>query len=306
MGPTAVGKTELAVDLASRLPVDIISVDAAQVYRGMDIGTSKPDPAVLKKVPHRLLDICDPWERYSAGRFRTDAINEIGEILRNDRIPLLVGGTMFYFKSLAEGLSDLPSASKQIEDELDQTADEKGWSHLYEELLRIDPEAAQSISSNDVQRIQRLLLIYRLRGVRPSEIMRSNHPIPLPFDVIRIALINSDRRNLKLTIEDRFRKMVERGFLQEAEQLYRSPQFDRSLPAMRCVGYRQVWDYLDGQLKLNDLIAKAVVATAGLAKRQMTWIRNTADTYHVASDLVNSSDLIFQIIDKSQSNSMTH
>ena len=306
MGPTAVGKTALAVDLATRLPADIISVDAAQVYRGMDIGTSKPDSAVLKSVPHRLLDICEPWERYSAGRFRTDAINEIGQILQNDRIPLLVGGTMFYFKSLAEGLSDLPGASKQIENELDQMADEKGWSYLYEELQRIDPESAQSISSNDAQRIQRLLLIFRLSGVRPSEIMRSNHPTPLPFDVIKIALINSDRRNLKVTIEDRFRKMLEQGLLQEAEQLYRSPKFDRTLPAMRCVGYRQVWDYLDGQSKLNDLIAKAVVATTGLAKRQMTWIRNTADTYLVASDLVNSSDLVYQVIQKSQSNSMTH
>ena len=298
MGPTAVGKTALAVELASRLPVEVISVDAAQVYRGMDIGTSKPTAEILDQVPHRLIDICSPWERYSAGRFRTDALTEINDILQSGRVPLLVGGTMFYFKALADGLSELPPASIQIADELERVAIQKGWPHLHKELAMIDPDAAEGISPNDAQRIQRLLQIYRIRGVRPSEIMRDDRPGPLPFQILKVALIRSYRRCLQEQIRLRFHEMLDCGFLHEAETLFNSPKFDHSLPAMRCVGYRQAWQYLDGRISKDEMIAMAVTATCNLAKRQLTWIRNTPDVIWVAGDLTEPKDIVCSFIGK--------
>ena len=296
MGPTAVGKTALAVELASRLPVEVISVDAAQVYRGMDIGTSKPTADILDCVPHRLIDICSPWERYSAGRFRTDALSEIYNILQSGRVPLLVGGTMFYFKALADGLSELPPASKQIADELERVAIQKGWSHLHKELAMIDPDAAERISPNDAQRIQRLLQIYRIRDVPPSQIMYNNRPGPLPFQILKVALVRSDRRCLRKQIRHRFHDMLDRGFMREAETLFNSPKFDHSLPAMRCVGYRQAWQYLDGQISRDEMVDITVTATCNLAKRQLTWIRSTSDVMWIAGDLTKPKDIVRSLI----------
>ena len=300
MGPTAVGKTALAVNIASRLPVDVISVDAAQVYRGMDIGTSKPTADILDRVPHRLIDICDPWERYSAGRFRKDALTCIDNTLQSGRVPLLVGGTMFYFKVLADGLSDLPQASKDVADELEQAARIYGWPHLHNELRDIDPDAASKISPNDAQRIQRLLQIYRLRGIRPSELMRTSQPNPLPYEILKVAVIASNRQNLKTLIENRFHHMLERGFLREAQTLFSSPKFDRSLPAMRSVGYKQVWQYLDGEINKDELIKNVIAVTCNLAKRQLTWIRSIADVFWITQDLTEPTESICTLFENFQ------
>ena len=299
MGPTAVGKTALAIKLAGRYPFDVISVDAAQVYRGMDIGTSKPDAGTLELVPHRLIDVCDPQERYSAGRFRQDALREINRTIGQGRTPLLVGGSMFYFKALAEGLSELPPASSAVSAEIEQLARSRGWTYLYEELKRIDPAAASQISPQDTQRIHRLLAIYRIQGRKPSEVMRGNRPQPIPFDIYRIALCTPNRDILKTRIEQRFQDMLECGFLDEAQHLYSSPGFDLSLPAMRTVGYRQAWDYLSGEISRQGMIDNAVRATCALAKRQLTWIRNTRDVIWVSSGRTDTSDLICEMLDTS-------
>lgn len=296
MGPTAAGKTALALELASRLPVEVINVDAAQVYRGMDIGTSKPTAEILDRVPHRLIDICSPWERYSAGRFRTDALIGINEILQNRRVPLLVGGTMFYFKALADGLSELPPASRQVADEIERAAARRGWPYLHQQLAVIDPEAANRISPNDAQRIQRLLQIHRFQGDRPSELMRNHRPDPLPFQIIQLALVRSDRKTLKAQIEKRFHIMLERGFLKEAETLYRAPQFSQSLPSMRSVGYRQAWRYLDGRISRTEMTDMVVTATCALAKRQITWIRGMSDVFWIAGDLTEPKDIVCSLI----------
>ncbi len=300
MGPTAVGKTELAIDIASRLPVEIISVDAAQVYRGMDIGTSKPTADILDSVPHRLIDICDPWERYSAGRFRTDALACIRIALQSGRVPMLVGGTMFYFKALADGLSDLPLSSEEVADELKRSASAYGWPYLYEELREIDPHAAIKISPNDVQRIHRLLQIYRLRGIRPSELMRAGRPTPLPFEILKVVVVASNRQNLKTQIEGRFRDMLERGFLHEAQRLFNSRRFDRSLPSMRSVGYRQTWQYFDGKINKDELIKGVVTATCNLAKRQLTWIRSISDVFWITHDLNEPAETICNLFENLQ------
>ncbi len=297
MGPTAVGKTELAVEIASRLSVEVISVDAAQVYRGMDIGTSKPTADILDSVPHRLIDICEPWERYSAGRFRKDALTCIYSALQSGRVPLFVGGTMFYFKALSDGLSDLPPASEEVAEELERSASVYGWPHLHGELRKIDPHAARKISPNDTQRIRRLLQIYQICGVRPSEIMQASRPSPLPFEILKVAVVPSNRRNLNMLIENRFREMLERGFLHEARNLYSSPKFDRSLPAMRSVGYKQAWQYLDGEINKDQLIKNVVTATSNLAKRQLTWIRSISDVFWITRDLNEPTESICNLFE---------
>lgn len=267
------------------MSVDVISVDAAQVYRSMDIGTSKPSADILARIPHRLVDICDPWERYSAGRFRTDALNCIQTAISQGRVPLFVGGTMFYFKALQDGLSDLPPRSEEYGDNIRKVASVHGWPHLHDELCMIDPDAAQRISPNDTQRIERLLQIYRLRGIRPSKLMQASQPTPLSFNILKVAVVPSDRQNLRTLIQDRFQDMLNRGFINEAHQLFRSPKFDRSLPSMRSVGYRQVWRYLEGEINKEELTESVVTATCNLAKRQLTWIRSMSDVFWVTHDL---------------------
>ena len=296
MGPTGVGKTATAVDLVGQFPLDIVSVDAAQVYKGMDIGTAKPSSEELKRAPHRMIDICSPWERYSAGRFCDDALKEIRQIIDRGRIPLLVGGTMFYFKALESGLSALPQASGEIRLKLDRRLVSEGIQSLYAQLVEIDPVCAARISPGDVQRILRLLELYLIKGAPPSELMSENQAIPIPFEILKIAVFADDRSELRARISDRFQKMLQAGLVAEAQLLYRNPRFDRNLPAMRSVGYRQAWQYFDGDLSLDEMTQNAVQATCAIAKRQLTWMRNAADVTWVLSDAKSSVDKIGRVL----------
>ena len=273
MGPTASGKTAVALELANQLPVEIISVDSAQIYRRMNIGTAKPDIGTRLRYPHHLIDIIDPTESYSAARFRDEAVSIMDDIVSRGRVPLLVGGTMLYFKALREGLNDLPSADDATRLMIESLAQEAGWPALHEELSRIDAAAARRIDTNDAQRIQRALEIHYLTGKTMSELLEETSPEHLKFRVSAIALIPSDRAQLHSRIESRFEEMLELGLIGEVREL--RDQFDLTpdMPSMRCVGYRQTWQYLDGALGLTGLREKGVAATRQLAKRQLTWLR---------------------------------
>jgi tRNA dimethylallyltransferase len=277
MGPTASGKTAAALELVRHLPCDIISVDSAQVYRHMDIGTAKPDAATLNEAPHHLIDIVDPVDRYSAARFRADALEAMTKISAQGRIPLLAGGTMLYFKALSEGLSTLPEADAAIRAAIDARAAREGWPALHAELGKLDPETAARLDPNDAQRIQRALEVCYLGGRPLSELLRLPKGTGLPYRVIRVALAPSDRSELHRRIAVRFDRMLDAGLVQELEGLRRRFALNPSLPAMRCVGYRQVWDHLDGMLSHTELRDKGIAATRQLAKRQLTWLRSTAD-----------------------------
>ncbi len=277
MGPTAAGKTATALALAAEFPFDIVSVDAAQVYRGMDIGTAKPDAPTLQRHPHRLIDVCDPWQAYSAGQFRTDALREIHEITSRGRVPLLVGGAMFYFHALEHGLSSLPSASERIRDEIKQRAHASDWSQLHAELAVIDPLAAAKISPNDAQRIQRLLELNYIESQTSADLMRQNKAERLLFDIVKIAICKPTREQLRRLIAKRFERMLELGLLAEAEKLYQAEQFNASLPAMRLVGYKQLWEYFAGSISYSQMKESAIRATSAVAKRQLTWIRNSGN-----------------------------
>jgi tRNA dimethylallyltransferase len=273
MGPTATGKTALAVDLATLLPCDIISVDSAQVFRGMDIGTSKPSKDIQSRAPHRLIDILDAAETYSAGRFRLDALREMQEISQRGRIPLLVGGTGLYFRSLQCGLASLPPADPQVRSRLLAVAQQRGWSFLYDRLRRLDPAAASRIHHSDGQRIERALEVYESTGRRLSELLEEQELQPLPYRPFKFALAPTDRALLGERIAARFQQMLRRGLVAEVEALRARPDLDLSKPSMRAVGYRQVWQYLDGSVKYPAMIERAIIATRQLAKRQMTWLR---------------------------------
>ena len=274
MGPTATGKTQLAVEIADQFPIDVISVDSGQVYQGMDIGTAKPPCEILDRVPHKLINICSPWQRYSAGQFRRDAIGEIEKAIEIGRIPFLVGGTSFYFRALEFGLSDLPKRSDEISQELLAEADTKGWAHLHQKLMEFDPDSACEVQLNDSQRILRLLEVYLTSGVRPSEMKKANLAEPLPYRVVKMTIAHSDREVQNQQISQRFFQMLEDGFLMEAERLYRSDHFNRSLPSMRCVGYQQMWQYFSGEFNYEQMTEEVIRETCGIAKRQLTWIRN--------------------------------
>jgi len=273
MGPTASGKTELAMALKERLPLELISVDASQVYRGMDIGTAKPTAEELARAPHRLLDIRDPSEPWSAADFCTDALEEIADIHRSGRIPLLVGGTIFYFHSLEYGLSELPAADPEIRKRLLQEAGEIGWSALHARLAQADPESGRRIHPNDTQRIQRALEILELSGQPPSQLGEQSPGERLPFPVIKLALVPQDREALRQRIADRFHQMLAQGLIEEVEFLVKRGDLDKKLPAMRMVGYRQVLQYLEGEFDYNQMVEKGITATRQLAKRQLTWLR---------------------------------
>ncbi len=273
MGPTATGKTALAMALHECLPVEIVSVDASQVYRGLDIGTAKPSAAERARVPHRLIDIRDPSEVYSAAEFCRDAVREIGDIHRAGRLPLLVGGTMFYFRALEFGLSRLPTADPAIRARLLAEAEHNGWDALHARLAQIDPVSAGRIHPNDPQRLQRALEIYELTGEAPSRLQARDRPEPAPYRFVRLATLPDDREALQARIARRFQAMLEQGFLAEAEGLYRRGDLRSDLPSMRTVGYRQAWGYLSGKLSYTDMIERAILATRQLAKRQMTWLR---------------------------------
>jgi len=273
MGPTASGKTGLAVALVQRFPLEIISVDSALVYRGMDIGTAKPDAAELARAPHRLVDIRNPWEPYSAAEFREDALREMAAISQAGRVPVLVGGTMLYFRALLEGLSDLPGADPGIRETIATRAAVSGWPALHAELARRDPEAATGIDPTDPQRIQRALEVMELTGRTLSEARRRQPAVPLPYRVLKIVVCPSDRAELHRRIERRFDLMWAAGFEAEVRRLREDPRIHADLPAMRAVGYRQVWDWLEQGGEPARMRSRAIAATRQLAKRQLTWLR---------------------------------
>jgi tRNA dimethylallyltransferase len=273
MGPTASGKTPLALALARSLPVEIVSVDSAQVYRGMDVGTAKPSPAERKAVPHHLIDIIDPTEAYSAARFRADALRVMSEIAARGKIPLLVGGTMLYFKALREGLSELPDADEETRTEIDAEAAARGWPVIHAELAKVDPETAARLKPTDAQRIQRALEIYRVSGSPMSQLLGRKKGAALPFRLIELALVPSDRAELHRRIEARFKTMLGNGLVEELRALRKRYALKPTLPSMRCVGYRQAWLHLENEIDRDDLCDRGIYATRQLAKRQLTWLR---------------------------------
>lgn len=279
MGPTASGKTEFAIRLRELFPVEIVSVDSALVYREMNIGTAKPDAATRALAPHRLIDIRDPEESYSAGDFVRDALQEMRDIRDAGRIPLLVGGTMMYFRSLTKGIARLPAADEGLRAELDAEAARRGWDQLHADLARVDPVSAARINANDSQRIQRALEVFRVSGRTLPEwqdIHAAEAAIP-EFDYVKLALINEDRALLHRNIEQRLQQMLQLGFLDEVAGLMRRPGLSAAAASMRSVGYRQFWGYLAGETDLEAATYKALVATRQLAKRQMTWLRSEPD-----------------------------
>jgi tRNA dimethylallyltransferase len=271
LGPTASGKSALALRLAERHPIEIVSVDSAQVYRGMDIGTAKPSAAERARVPHHLIDVVDPDERYSTGRFRADAIRVICGILQKKKIPLLVGGTMLYYRSLVAGLDALPPADPETRELINSQAHKRGWPALHGELARIDPAAAARIMPNDAQRIQRALEVYRITG-RPISALQRGESEPLPFELSGWALV-PERAELHRNIEQRFDAMLRQGLVEEVRKLRQKHALKADLPSMRAVGYRQAWAFLEGEIGEKDLREQGIAATRQLAKRQITWLR---------------------------------
>lgn len=279
MGPTASGKSALAMELVRHLPCDIISVDSALVYRGMDIGTAKPTASELVQAPHRLIDILDPIESYSAADFRRDALREMAQIAAAGRIPLLVGGTMLYYKALLEGLSPLPEADPQVRAEIEQEAASLGWQALHDKLCRIDPVSGARIHPNDPQRLSRALEVFRVSGKSLTELTQQQGE-PLPYRTLQFVIAPSDRAWLRERIAVRFDTMLTQGFEAEVAGLLRRGDLNPSLPSIRCVGYRQMWDYLTGALSYDEMRYRGIVATCQLAKRQMTWLRGWSHPLH--------------------------
>jgi len=277
MGPTASGKTELAIYLTEHFPVDIISVDSAMVYRGLNIGSAKPSDEELAKAPHRLIDVVDPADAYSAARFRSDALKEMAFIIEAGRIPLLVGGTMLYFRALLSGLSELPESDEATRQKLEQQAKEIGWNKMHQRLAEVDAEAAKRIHPNDPQRISRALEVYEMTGKPMSQLQKEQKSEPLPYQVLKLALIPSDRAVLHQRIEKRFSQMLEQGLIDEVKALLERGDLHEDLPAIRAVGYRQVWDYLSERIDYTEMQERGVIATRQLAKRQLTWLRSEKD-----------------------------
>ncbi len=292
MGPTASGKTDLAIALQQHLPVELINVDSAQIYRQLDIGSAKPDKATLAAAPHRLIDILDPLETYSAADFIADATREMAEITSRGKVPLLVGGTMLYFKALLEGLSDMPSADADIRAEILKHAEDFGWASVHEQLRAVDPVTAASLHPNHSQRIQRALEVYRISGV-PMSVLRSEPnvgSVAQRYSIKQIALLPNNRKLIHRRINVRFRKMMETGFEAEVRALFQRGDLHADLPAIRSVGYRQIWQHLQGQCSLDEAVEKGIIATRQLAKRQITWLRNWPSSCEIQID--NETELL--------------
>jgi tRNA dimethylallyltransferase len=275
LGPTASGKSGLAIKAAESLPLEIVSMDSALVYRGMDIGTAKPSAALRAQVPHHLVDIIDPDQSYSAGRWRGDAIKAVLDVLRRKKLPLLVGGTMLYYRALTTGLDALPQADARVRAELDAEAARRGWPALHAELARVDASAASRIAPNDPQRIQRALEVWRLTG-KPLSELQGVAGNDLPFELKGVALV-PERALLHERIRKRFEAMLQLGLIDELKALRKKHRLTATMPSMRAVGYRQVWEYLDGRFDRETLKEKAITATRQLAKRQLTWLRSFPD-----------------------------
>ncbi|WP_386696421.1 tRNA (adenosine(37)-N6)-dimethylallyltransferase MiaA [Lonepinella sp. MS14436] len=290
MGPTASGKTNLAIRLYQTLPVEIISVDSALIYKGMDIGTAKPSAEELAQAPHRLIDILDPAESYSAMNFRIDALREMAEITAKGKIPLLVGGTMLYYKALLEGLSPLPNADESVRTDIEHKAEKMGWATLHQELAQIDPVSANRINPNDSQRISRALEVFYLTGKTLTELTEQKGDT-LPYHILQFAIAPENRQVLHQHIEQRFHKMIDQGFQAEVEKLYARPDLHINLPSIRCVGYRQMWEHLRGDYNLDEAIYRGICATRQLAKRQITWLRGWKTPIQWLDSLQNEQNL---------------
>jgi tRNA dimethylallyltransferase len=295
MGPTAVGKTDLAMQLTQIFPFDIISVDSGMIYRGLDIGTAKPSREQLNSFPHQLVDICELWEIYSAGQFFKDAYLAIEKIIAKQRIPLLVGGTMMYFKVLQQGISNLPTADANVRRKIVTLALKFGWGAMHARLAKIDPKAAERIQLNDSQRIQRALEVYELTGKGISVLHELESPKPLPYKVINIIIYPESRDEQKLKIFQRLQSMLAQGFIAEVEQLRKHESLHIDLPAIRTVGYRQVWQYLENKITYAEMMAQVLVATNQLAKRQGTWLRSW-DAIKFYREVGDTDKLLVKII----------
>jgi len=274
MGPTASGKTAVALELSRVLPCEIVSVDSALVYKGMDIGTAKPDAATLRAVRHHLIDIIEPHESYSAARFRDDALAAMREITERGKIPLLAGGTMLYFQALVEGLNELPEADPMIRLVIDTMAQEQGWAAVYEKLRELDPATAARLEPTDAQRVQRALEIFYITGKTMAELLQKPRYVYFPYSPIQIALVPEDRTGLHRRIEARFDEILQRGLVKEVARLREDYGLEPTMPSMRCVGYRQAWQHLNAELDLTALRDQGIAATRQLAKRQLTWLRS--------------------------------
>lgn len=295
MGPTASGKTDLAVNLMEHFPIEIISVDSALIYKEMNIGTAKPDKATLEKAPHRLIDFLDPSQSYSAADFRRDALRAMQEITNNGNIPVLVGGTMLYYRALENDLAKLPSADPEIRKNIDQQARELGWEAIHKQLAEIDPEAAARIHPNDPQRIQRALEVYEITGKSLTSLHKAAKHDTLPYKLLKIALIPEDREWLRERAALRFEQMIDQGFLGEVQHLHDRKDLNPDLPSIRCVGYRQAWDYLNKNIDFNEMKNRAIVATRQLAKRQLTWLRSEKEVSRYDAQHYNLSSIIGEI-----------
>ncbi len=279
MGPTATGKSKLAVELALKLDCEIISVDSVLVYRGMDIGTAKPTLEERQGVPHHLIDILDQSEAFSTGEFRRKALDAVTAIRERGKTPMLVGGTMLYFRSLLQGLSPLPEAAPDVRREINFEAQCLGWPKMHEQLAQVDADSAARIHPNDPQRIQRALEVFRITGKTLTELCRENPVEGTPFVPVAAKILPLDRPRLHQRIETRFRRMIASGLVDEVATMYRRSDLDPAYPAVRAVGYRQVWAYLDGEIDYESMIEKGITATRQLAKRQMTWLRKESVSF---------------------------
>ncbi|MGP9663443.1 tRNA (adenosine(37)-N6)-dimethylallyltransferase MiaA [Halomonas sp. AOP22-C1-8] len=299
MGPTAAGKTDTAIALHEQLGHELISVDSAMVYRGMNIGSAKPSAAELARAPHRLIDLRDPAEPYSAADFREDALSEMRQISAAGKVPLLVGGTMLYYKRLVEGVANMPAADPAIREQLAKQRESEGLESLHKKLMDVDPVSAQRIHPNDPQRLMRALEVYYASGRSMSELWGEQQPEPFPWRVLSIALAPSDRRVLHARIEKRFAAMLEEGLIDEVAALKKRSDLHLELPAMKSVGYRQVWEYLNGEYDYAVLKERGVIATRQLAKRQLTWLRSWSNLTWIDSQQLDVVDKTLKFVRES-------
>jgi len=297
MGPTAAGKTALAMDLYDKLPCELISVDSALIYKDMNVGTAKPTAAELRKYPHHLVNIIDPSESYSAAQFREDVLPLMQDIVARGKIPVLVGGTMMYFNALTKGMAKLPQADEGIRAEITQTAERDGWPAVHKLLQEVDPESAARLAPNDSQRLQRALEVHRISGKTLTMHWQEQKQQKLPFDVLNLAIMPKERKTLHQRIEQRFSLMLEQGFIAEVQALYDRGDLNLEMPSMRCVGYRQAWMYINGEIDHKTMIEKGVVATRQLAKRQITWLRSWQDLHWFDLESTDLTARVLKLLD---------
>ena len=295
LGPTASGKSDLAMKLTAHLPVELVSVDSALVYRDMNIGTAKPDAEILRQYPHHLVDIRNPDEVYSAADFRSEVLTLMSAISERGNIPLLVGGTMLYFKVLIEGIASMPAADSAIREKIVREAETGGWQKVHQRLAEVDPESAARIHPNDPQRLQRALEIWELTGESMTQLhKKQQNLVSLPFSVCQLAIIPSDRADLHRIIAARFEQMIKDGFIEEVEHLREKYDLNAELPSIKSVGYRQVWQYLEGEVDRKAMQERAIIATRQLAKRQFTWLRGWSKLKEIPFPEVNEALKIIQ------------